>query len=408
MRVVIIGAGPAGLSAAECLRQHDASVAIAMVSQEPFAPYSPPAMVDYFLTGREETLYWKGADVCERLGVEHLRGVAVRSVRPGAREVDLDGRAPLRYDRLIIASGSRLHAPVRGCDLPGVYNFKSLSAARALVGRVREGGVRTALIVGAGFVGVEIALLLAELGVAVRVVEMEDRVMPRMLDSETAELALAAIRRRGVEVLLGTRAAGFEGEKRATGVALESGPSLRADAFVAATGLRPNVDFLAGAGLDVGLGVRVDDRLRTRAAGVYAAGDVAEAPDVLGGERRIHPIFPNAVAQGQAVAREILGLGAAYEGAETMNSLKHLGLPFIAVGEMEGEEVLRRKESRGLRKIYLRGGRIVGFRLAGDVRAAGVFRSLMLSRADVGPFKERLLEPAFGFGEIALAAAGPA
>lgn len=407
MRVVIIGAGPAGLSAAECLRQHDASISITMISREPFAPYSPPALVDYFLTGRDETLYWKGTDVCERLGVEHLKGVAVRSVRPAAREVDLDGGGVLGYDRLVIASGSRLHAPVHGCDLPGVYNFKSLSAANALIDRVRQGGVRNALVVGAGFVGVEIALLLAELGVAVRVVEMEDRVMPRMLDSETAELALAAIRGHGVEVLLGTRAAGFTGERRATGVALQSGESMRADACVAATGLKPNVDFLAGTGVDVGWGVRVDDRLRANVPGVFAAGDVAEARDLLTGERRTHAIFPNAVAQGQAVAREILGLGAAYEGAESMNSLKHLGLPFIAVGDMEGDEVLRRRERGALRKIFLRGGRIVGFRLAGDVRAAGVFRSLMLSRTDVQPYKERLLDPAFGFGEIALAAARP-
>ena len=407
MRVVIIGAGPAGLSAAECLRQHDASISITMVSREPFAPYSPPALVDYFLTGRDETLYWKGTDVCERLGVEHLKGVVVRSVRPAAREVDLDGGGVLAYDRLVIASGSRLHAPVHGCDLPGVYNFKSLSAARALIDRVRQGGVRNALVVGAGFVGVEIALLLAELGVAVRVVEMEDRVMPRMLDSETAEMALAAIRGHGVEVLLGTRAAGFTGEERATGVALQSGESMRADACVAATGLKPNVDFLAGTGVDVGWGVRVDDRLRANVPGVFAAGDVAEARDLLTGERRTHAIFPNAVAQGQAVAREILGLGAAYEGAESMNSLKHLGLPFIAVGDMEGDEVLRRRERGALRKIFLRGGRIVGFRLAGDVRAAGVFRSLMLTRTDVQPYKERLLDPAFGFGEIALAAARP-
>lgn len=404
MRVVIVGAGPAGLSAAECLRQHDAAVAITMVSQEPFAPYSPPAMVDYFLTGRDETLYWKGTDVCERLGVEHLKGAAVRAVRPAAREVELEGGQRLRYDRLVIASGSRLHAPVHGCELPGVYNFKSLSAARALVDRVRQGGVHTALVVGAGFIGVEIALLLAELGVAVRVVEMEDRVMPRMLDGETAELVLAAIRWRGVEVLLRTRAAGFTGKERATGVALESGEPMRADAFVAATGLKPNVDFLAGAGLDVGRGVRVDDRLRTSAPDVFAAGDVAETGGVLGGERRTHPIFPNAVAQGQAVAREILGLDGDYEGAESLNSLKHLGLPVMAAGDMEGDQVLRRRQGASLRKIFLRNGRIVGFRLTGDVGAAGVFRSLMLSRTDVRPFQERLVDPAFGFGEIALSA----
>jgi len=406
MRVVIIGAGPAGLTVAETLRQFDPNVDIVLLSAEPFPPYAPPAMADYFMTGREETLFWKGRDVCQRLALEYRENVCVRQVVPARKEVLLDGGNTLGYDRLVLASGSSLYAPLAGHDLPGVYDFKSLKAAHALVDRVKSKAGGKALIVGAGFIGVEIAILLRALGLAVTIVEMGDRVMPRILDSETAEIAVSAVRARGVDVRLNTKAAGFLGKRKATGVQLESGSVLRADVYVAATGVKPHVEFLSGSGVELGWGVRVDESLRTNLPDIYAAGDVAETRDWLTGERYVHAIFPNAVAQAKIVALNLLGFDARYEGAENMNSLKHLGLPVMAVGAMSGEEQLRSRHGNALRKIFLTGGRIVGFRLAGDIGAAGLYRALLLKRADVRVIKDRLLDPnSFSVGALALEAA---
>lgn len=404
MRVVIIGAGPAGLTVAENLRQHERDLGITILSAEPFPPYSPPAMVDHFLTGREEALFWKGRDVCERLGLSYWRGVRVATVDSSAKQVVLENRTILAYDRLVIASGSRLYAPIEGCDLQGVYNFKSLSAATSLIERARQGRKRRALIVGAGFIGVEVALLLSDLGFAVSVVEMCDRVMPRMLDPETAEIVLAEMRRRRVDVRLGTKARAFAGRRKVRRVELESGESLKADVYIAATGVKPNVDYLEGSGIATGWGVVVDDHLRTNLPGVYAAGDVAETHDRMTGERYVHAIFPNAVAQGQVVALNLLGYDTPYEGAEAMNSLKHLGLPVMAVGAQTGEEELRWRSGENLRRIFLDDGRITGFRLAGDIRSGGLYRSLMLRGVDVTRFKAKLLDPRFGVGQLVLAA----
>ncbi len=398
MRVLILGAGPAGLTAARTLRElapsRSIDPAITMVSAEPSPPYSPPAMADYFLTGRNDALYWQGEDVCECLRIDYRPGFCVASVFPDQRQALLEDGSYLDYERLIIATGSRLHAPLRGYDLPGVYNFKSLAAARQLVERVKAGGVDTSLIVGAGFIGVEVAVLLNELGCAVTIID-KLWLMPNILDQETAELVQKDLENRGITVRLHAEALRFSGESDVTGVELDSGEMLVADAYIAATGVKPNVEFLEGSGLDIGWGVRVDNRMRTNLPNIWAAGDVAETFDRMSGERYVHAIWPNATAQGEVVAHDMLGFSTNYAGAETMNSMKHLGLPIMAVGAARGSETLRWRKGDKLRKIFLHDGRIVGFRLAGDTRGAGTYRALMLRRTDVRGFGEDLLDPRF-------------
>jgi NADPH-dependent 2,4-dienoyl-CoA reductase/sulfur reductase-like enzyme len=356
-------------------------------------------MVDHFLQGSDAHL-WRGSDWPSRLGVEYHAGVVVTAIEPDAHRIILQDGTALGYDRLVIATGSRLYAPLEGINLPGIYNFKSLSAAEDLIGRVRRGEARSALIVGAGFIGMEIALLLRELGVVVTQIEMMDQVMPRMLDRDTAAIALGLMQQRGVDVRLNTKAVAFIGNGRATGVRLESGEVLEADILIAATGVKPNLDLLAGSGIAHQWGISVDDHLRTNAPDIYAAGDAVEALDRMTGKAFVHAIFPNAVAQGQVVGLNLAGYDVPYEGADSMNSLKHLGLPIMAVGAKEGDEVLQSRGPHWLRTIYLQEGRIVGFQLVEDISAAGVLRALMIQRADVRRIKHQLLKPGFGMGVL--------
>lgn len=406
MRLVIVGAGPGGLTVAETVRRHDSAARITVLAAEPAPPYAPPALAEHFLTGREDGLYWRGRDVAERLGLDFRPGRRVISVGLADELVLADG-ARVPWDRLVLATGSRLYAPLEGAELPGVANFKSLTAGRELVARARRGEARRAVIVGAGFIGVEVAVVLARLGLEVTVVEALDRVMPRMLDKETAGLVHDGLREAGVRLRLGTRAEAFEGDGRVEAVRLESGERLGGEIFVAATGVRPNLDLAEGAGLEARFGLLVDDRLRTSREGVWAVGDVAETVDRLTGERAVHAIFPNAVAQGRVAGLDLLGFDVRYEGAESMNSLKHVGLPVMAAGAVEGERVLRLRRGRTLRTLVLEGGRLVGFRLTGDVRGAGAYRALMLRGDDVAAFGEALVEPGFAGRRLAgLALAG--
>ncbi|MFW6136318.1 MAG: FAD-dependent oxidoreductase, partial [Chloroflexota bacterium] len=242
MRILIIGAGPAGVTVAETLRLHDDRSDIVMLSSEPYPPYSPPAMVEYFKTGRPVHL-WKGEDFPERLGIDCRQGSEAVGVDVEAHTVRLAGGETIRYDRLVIASGGRLYAARLEEFRPGVYNFKSLTAAEELLARVKKGEAHTALIIGAGFIGVEIGLLLKDMGLDVTQL-VRSRVMRQMLDPETSEIVLQAIEERGIKTRRGDEAdaVAFVGEPRAEAVEVRSGDVVSADLLVAATGLRPNIE----------------------------------------------------------------------------------------------------------------------------------------------------------------------
>jgi NAD(P)H-nitrite reductase large subunit len=397
MKIIIIGAGPAGVSAAETIRAYDRESRIVMLSAEPYLPYSPPAMADHFLHGSKAHL-WRDKNWHKLTGVDYRKGAEVVRIEPDAHRIGLKGGRTMKYDQLILATGSRLYAPLEGADMPGVHNFKSLSAAEAIIEQVKKGKAKTAVIVGAGFIGMEIALLLRELGVTVTQIEMLDQVMPTMLDQDTARIALDLMLARGIDVRLKTKAKAFIGQRKAKAVKLASGKELEGDILVAATGVKPSLELLEDSGIEHNWGIRVDDHLRTNAPDIYAAGDAVEVPDRLTGETFVHAIFPNAVEQGRVVGLNILGFDVRYEGTERMNSLKHLGLPIMAVGLKEGDEVLQERRNGDLRTIYLKDNRLVGFQLVGDIRAAGILRTLMIQQSDVRPVKHRLLDPNFGQG----------
>ncbi|MFC1925335.1 NAD(P)/FAD-dependent oxidoreductase [Chloroflexota bacterium] len=401
MKVVIIGAGPAGVTVAETLRYYDTQIEIVMVSAEPYAPYSPPAMLASF-TGGQELHFWKGEDFADRLGIDYRSGTEVQAVIPKDNNVRLSDNQALTYDILVLTTGARLYSPIEGQDKPGIYNLKSLSSVSEIFDKVHKKKAKNAIIVGAGFIGVETGVVLADMGFNVTQL-VRSRVLRLNVDTEISGIIQGVMQARGVNVINGAEAdaEAFVGNGRAEGVRTKSGIVHGADIIIAASGIKPNTEFLLDSPLKVeSMGIPVDAYLRTNIPNIYAAGDVAVTPNRVTMEQMVHGNFPNAVAQGKTVAQNILGWDTFYDGSDAMNSLKHLGTGVMVVGQCQGEEELVVRGDNTIRKIYLKDNRIIGFCLVGDVRSAGIYRILMNRGDQISAFKDRLLLPGFGMGYI--------
>jgi NAD(P)H-nitrite reductase large subunit len=267
---------------------------------------------------------------------------------------------------------------------------------------VHQGKTKSVLIVGAGFIGVEVGVVLAGMGLEVKQL-VRSRVLRLNVDPEISGIVQGIMQDRGVNVINGAEAdaEAFVGNGRAEGVRTKSGTVHKADIIVVASGLRPNIEFLLDSTIKTeSAGIPVDAYLRTNISNIYAAGDVVVTPNRITKDQIAHGNLPNAVEQGRIVAQNILGWNTPYEGADKMNSIKHLGIKVMVVGQCQGDKELVARSNRSIRKIYLKDNRIIGFCFVGDVRSAGIYRTMMNRKDDVSAFEDRLMQPGFGMGYI--------
>ena len=397
MKYVVVGAGPAGVIAAETIRKRDKNGSVVLVGDEPEPPYSRMA-IPYYLTGKiaeQGTHIRKTAGHYEKLNIERVAGQAA-SVDPKKKTVALDGGKTLAYDKLLVATGSHpIKPPVPGLDLPNVHHCWTLADARAIHKLAKKGaGV---VLMGAGFIGCIILESLLESGVDLTVVEKADRMVPRMMDAEGGLLIKRWCEAKGVKVLTGTGVAKVEkGSKKALKVSLDSGAALDADLLVVAAGVRANADFLKGSGVTVEDGIRVDDRLRTSVDGIYAAGDCAQGPDISGGYS-VHAVQPTSADHGRIAGINMTGGDAAYKGSLSMNVLDTAGLVSASFGlwdGVKGGERATALDESAFRYIRLEfsGDKLVGALSLGRTDQIGVVRGLIQTGVALGPWKARLLE----------------
>jgi len=399
MQIAIIGMGPAGVSVVKTLRENGCDDPVTLFSAEKVPPYSPPALGDYLITGRQETLFWQGRNFCDKYSVTCRSGERIIQIFPQENKILTDKNKIFGYDRLVIASGSSLYAPVKGSDKKGILNFKTLDGADRIKHMAMQEG-KSAIIVGGGFIGVEIALCLAKIGIRPAVLNRRGWIMPRLLDTETAAYVEKDLRTRGVDVMLNTEAVAFFGDEQVKGLVTAHGKELTADIYIAATGVRPNIDFIRDTDIEHKDGIIVNKYLQTRYPDIYACGDVAETIDFISGERKIHGLYPVAVDHGRTVAWNLMGKRLAYGPQISLNSLKELGFKIMVAGRPDGEQ-LKYRTSDTLRKLYITDGRITGFVLLGDISNAGVYLSLMYKKTDVSGMKTELVLPGFTMARFA-------
>lgn len=392
MQYLIIGAGPAGVSAAETLRKLDPGASITIVGDEPEPPYSRMA-IPYLLMERideQGTRLRDRADHFTALDID-VRQARVGKVEPDAGRVTLQDGGSIDYDRLLIATGSTpARPPIPGVDGANVSSCWTIADARAIAARAARDS-RVALI-GAGFIGSIILEALAMRGVRLTVIEQGERMVPRMMGAEAGGMLKRWCESHGVTVHTGARVDAIE----PGGVRLADGVLVEADLVITATGVRPNVSFLDGSGVKVEQGVLIDRHFRTSVDGIYAAGDVAQGLDFCTGEYAVHAIQPTATDHGHLAAVNMSGREAAYEGSVNMNVLDTLGLLSCSFGRWEGVEggdhaQLSSPDDYRYLSLQFDGDRLIGANAVGLIQHIGVLRGLIQRRTALGEWKDRLL-----------------
>jgi NAD(P)H-nitrite reductase large subunit len=399
MKHLIVGNGPAGVIAAEALRKLAPSDTVTLLGDEPGPPYSRMA-IPYLLQGDiEERGTWLRKDPAhfERLGIALKTGRA-RSLDTRRRELTLESGDVMAWDRLLIATGSHPNLPpIPGIDLPGVSPCWTLEDARTIMARAKKGS--RVLQMGAGFIGCIIMEALAERGVELTVVEMGERMVPRMMTPGASALIKAWCEGKGIKVITKARVTSIAKSGAGLAATLDSGQKIEADLVISATGVTPNIAFLAGSPIACEQGVVVDDRMQTNVPGVYAAGDVAQSPEFDTGKMISYAIQPAAADQARIAAHNMAGREAASPGNLAMNVLDTLGLVASSFGQWQGVPASAGGASAELRDdkafLYLRlefsGDRLIGATSLGLTEHVGVIRGLIQGRVALGEWKAKLL-----------------
>jgi 3-phenylpropionate/trans-cinnamate dioxygenase ferredoxin reductase subunit len=311
---VIVGAGLAGAKAAETLRKEGFDGRVLLLGAEAERPYErPPLSKDYLRgeVGREKVYVHDEAFYAEQ-SIDLRLGRTARSLDTSASELVLDDGERLRYDRLLLTTGAeprRLSIP--GGELDGVFYLRSVEDSDALRARLDRGG--RVVVVGAGWIGAEVAASARQRGLEVTVVDPSSVPLERVLGVEVGAIYRDIHADHGVQMLLGTGVEAFEGDTAVERVQVTDGRRLDCDFVVVGVGVQPRIDLAAQAGIAVENGILVDEQLQTSAPGVFAAGDVANANHPFYGERIRVEHWANALNQGPAAARNMLGLGQAFD-----------------------------------------------------------------------------------------------
>jgi len=303
-RIVIVGGGAAGFAAAEMLRREGFAGGITMLSEDDAAPYDRPNLSKDYLAGTapEEWIPLRPDEFYRENGIDVILGAAAIDIEPKARQVRAaDGRA-FSFDKLLIATGAepvRLNLP--GADLSHVRVLRSLRDSRDLIARAKK--ARRVAVIGASFIGLEVAAALRQRELAVDVIAPEQRPMERVLGAELGQFIRNLHEAHGVRFHLGHGVKSIEAQR----VVLDDGSAVDADLVVVGIGVRPRLALAERAGLKIDRGILVNEYLETSAPGIFAAGDVARWPDPISGERLRIEHWVVAERQGQTAARNMLG-----------------------------------------------------------------------------------------------------
>jgi NADPH-dependent 2,4-dienoyl-CoA reductase/sulfur reductase-like enzyme/nitrite reductase/ring-hydroxylating ferredoxin subunit len=355
-RVVIVGAGAAGNAAAEMLRHEGYAGSITLIGADDSVPYDRPNVSKDYLAGTapEDWIPLRSPQFYVERKIELALGARVKGIDPKHKQAVMESGATYPYDVLLLATGADpVKLPIPGADLPHVFTLRTLADSRGIIAQAKEG--RRAVVIGASFIGLEVAASLRERKVDVAVVAPESIPMERTMGPELGQFVRGLHESHGVAFHLGATARSIE----KTTVTLSTGTVLPADFVVVGVGVRPAISLASAAGLAVDNGVLVDEWLQTSVPDIFAAGDIARWPDPHSGERIRVEHWVVAERQGQTAARNILGLKERFDAVPFFWSA-HYDVTIRYVGHAtrwERIELSGSLEARDCRVEFIRGGK---------------------------------------------------
>ncbi len=383
-RIVVVGGGQAGGQALSSLRRNGFEGELFLVTAEDMAPYERPPLSKDYLAGRcgrdRMRLHAEGFFV--ENSVELLTGTRAVAIDPGSRRVELETGRALDYDRLLLATGSRVR---RLDDMPGsgldrVFYLRTIEDSDRIRAAMKDAD-RVA-VVGGGYIGLEVACVAVEMGLATTVIETMPRLLARVATSELAAFYAKLHRRHGVDLRLGTSVTGFRGSGIVKSVALADGSEIAADLVVIGIGIEPVTELAQAAGIACDNGIAVDRACRTSCQDVFAAGDCGSHPSSFHGRRVRLESVDNAIAQGQVAASAMLGANSACERAPWFWSDQHgVRLQMAGISEGADRTVVRGTfEEESFIAFHLRQGVLIGVDAVNSMREFPVCRRLVDQR----------------------------
>jgi NAD(P)H-nitrite reductase large subunit len=398
MKHVIVGAGPSGVIAAETLRKVDPGSSIVMIGDEPEPPYSRMALPYYLIEKIDEsgTYLRKTQTHFSDKNIDVIRD-RVSNIDSNTKSLKLDNNDTVEYDKLLIATGSHpITPPIEGMDLPGIHSCWTLEDGRNIVSRAKPGS--NVVLMGAGFIGCIILEALALRKVNLTVIEMGDRMVPRMMDQNAGNMIKSWCQAKGVNVHTSTKVEAIEkGSGDSLKVKLDNGDMLDADLVISATGVAANIQFLEGSGLKTDMGILVNDRLQSNVSDIYAAGDVCQGKDFSTGEYSVQAIQPTAADHGRIAAMNMAGKDTVHQGCVNMNVLDTMGLISSSYGlwmGIDGGESIQLCDNDRYRYLSLsfEDDVLVGAQSLGLTQHVGVLRGLIQTKLKLGKWKDHLLK----------------
>ena len=409
-KYLIIGSSHAGLSALDAIRVWDAEGPVMVLTQEKQLPYSP-TILPYLVSGetKPEKVFLRDAEGLERLGVVFESGARVSGLDTAGHRVNLDSGEKVKYEKLLLATGASPAAPpIEGMEEAPYHVLRTLDDASGLLSACRDG--KSAIVLGAGLIGMHAAENLAKAGMQVTVVEALGQVLPGYFDAEAAGLIEKVFAAQGVKVLTGKRATRVAKSNGGCRLEMGSDQELAGDILIVATGVSPNIAFLEGTGVEVDQGVLVDDQMRSSVPDIWAAGDVAQAPGFFESEKGMNPTLPSAVEQGR-----IAGMDMAqdpelkpYEGRISMNTYGFFGHRAFAVGLNMQDETAKGVEVNKVslpedtlyQKLVLQEACLVGASGINSELDPGILLQLIRRRIDLQDVRQVFADDPLGAGRV--------